>query len=716
MRRSAIAWSRASFTAGLSVLTEMQSAAQPAKPRSTSSSPATKSTTGPPSSRATSRRSVKSSPGRRRSWCFRPSGNAITRAPRDPSCSKRTPSTVLIASAGARLASSGTAPRTASIAAKSAATSTSRTASAIVSPTLVTVIRSWSPDSTKRTRLMRSGPTSASNVADASSVVNAVGRGSTPLISSRSRERILVSPSHRPSPENSPTLIEPSRAETVKNRSRLSMTRSEMSRPAEINAAGSMPDGRLVRARHDGCFRRRFECGTGAERVRRPLVSRQQVGRHGLEVAHALVRADRLADGEDADRGVASLDDVAQHVEVRVVRDAGLADAPDCRAHRRLRPVDRLALAEVELVARAAPRGGLLGAELDPLRVVGPLADVDDEPHRTSAVIEVCVHPGVALALSRETVVAPDQQRRLGVELDPVDRRQERHDRERVRDEVGDHADVRRRADQRLLLEDLDPYLFDAVEEVAQRPLLGEQHREQADLELEVVVVGGDDLDAPRCGVEEAPVLVGRRAQRLLDEDDVAQLVVALERRQVGSRRRRDVGDHVGARLELTLELLASRRAMAVPVEEVAVRAHLLLLDADPVARPRRVLLDDVGAEVEELLQREQVLVRLLSPLAEPDEDEVLLQVALLLRERVQASVLDRHRRLHGERLRALHLLGLERTRASALDEHGGADRLLVGDERQGQQGAHAEHAHVRGIDAAPGGVLDDDRFAAVEA
>ena len=126
-------------------------------------------------------------------------------------------------------------------------------------------------------------------------------------------------------------------------------------------------------------------------------------------------------------------------------------------------------------------------------------------------------------------------------------------------DEVGDHADVGRGPGERLLLEDLDPDLLDAVEEVAERPLLREQHRQQPDLELEVVVVRGHDLDAPRRGVEELSIVVGWRAQRLLDQDHVAQVVVALERGEVGRRGGGDVGDHVGARLELALQLFACR-------------------------------------------------------------------------------------------------------------------------------------------------------------
>ena len=123
-------------------------------------------------------------------------------------------------------------------------------------------------------------------------------------------------------------------------------------------------------------------------------------------------------------------------------------------------------------------------------------------------------------------------------------------------DEVCDDADIGRRAGQRLLLEDLDPDLLHVVQEVAQRALLGKQHREQAHLELEVVVVSGDDLDAAWGRLEELAVLVRRRAQRLLDQHHVAQVVVARKGGQVGRRRRRDVGDDVRARLELAFQLV----------------------------------------------------------------------------------------------------------------------------------------------------------------
>ena len=309
-----------------------------------------------------------------------------------------------------------------------------------------------------------------------------------------------------------------------------------------------------------------------------------------------------------------------------------------------------------------------------------------------------------------------DQQRRVLVEPDAVDGSEQGDDREGVGDEVGDDADVRRGARERLLLEDLDPDLLDRVQEVAQGPLLGEEHRQQPDLELEVVMVGGDDLDAAWRRVQELAVLVRRRAERLLDQDHVAQVVVARERRQVRGRGRGDVGDHVGAGLQLALELVVRGRAVAVPVEGVAVRAHLLLLHTQAIARAWRVLLDDVGAEVEELLERQQVLVRLLPPLPETDEDEILLQVSLLLGERMQARVLDRHRGLDREGLRPLHLLGLEAADAGPLREHGRADRLVVGDQRQRHQRLHAKRADVLRVDLRAGRrVVDHHRPLAVE-
>src|SRR5579859_4396906 len=123
---------------------------------------------------------------------------------------------------------------------------------------------------------------------------------------------------------------------------------------------------------------RRFKDRSRADRIARPFVASEQLRGQGFELAHALVGAYRLADRQDPDRGVTLLDHVPQHVEVRVVRDAGLANAPDRRPDRGLRAVDRLAAAEVEFVARAPAGGPALAAELDPFRVVRALAPIDD--------------------------------------------------------------------------------------------------------------------------------------------------------------------------------------------------------------------------------------------------------------------------------------------------------------------------------------------------
>src|SRR5260370_9914907 len=160
-------------------------------------------------------------------------------------------------------------------------------------------------------------------------------------------------------------------------------------------------------------------------------------------------------------------------------------------------------------------------------------------------------------------------------------------------------------------------------------------------------------------------------------------------------RRRGDVGDDVRAGFELALELVVGRRAGAVPVKRVAVAANLIFLAADALAAAGRVLLDVMGAEVEELLEREQVLVRLLSPLAEADENEVFLQVPFLFRERVEARVLDGDRGLQSKALRPLHLFGGEGTLAVAFREHRGADRLAIRAHRQGQERAHPECSRV---------------------
>src|SRR5437879_10519586 len=114
---------------------------------------------------------------------------------------------------------------------------------------------------------------------------------------------------------------------------------------------------------------------------------------------------------------MALLDDVPQHVEVRVVGHARLSDPRHRGSHGRLRAVDRLALAEVELVARAPPGRALLAAELDPLRVFGALADVDHEARLPGLVLEACVHPRVALPLPGQTFVLADEQDRKSTRL-----------------------------------------------------------------------------------------------------------------------------------------------------------------------------------------------------------------------------------------------------------------------------------------------------------
>src|SRR5207249_11818984 len=114
----------------------------------------------------------------------------------------------------------------------------------------------------------------------------------------------------------------------------------------------------------------RFEGRPGAHRVVGPVVARQQLGGESLEIAHALVGADRLANREDADRRVTLLDDVPEHVQVRVVGQSRLAYAANGPAHGGLRAVNRFIAAEVELVVRAAPGGGLFEATSTPSTVL----------------------------------------------------------------------------------------------------------------------------------------------------------------------------------------------------------------------------------------------------------------------------------------------------------------------------------------------------------
>src|SRR5260221_6128017 len=154
-----------------------------------------------------------------------------------------------------------------------------------------------------------------------------------------------------------------------------------------------------------------FEDGPRAHRVVGPLVPGEQLGGESLELAHALVGADRLANRENPDRRVTLLDDVPEHVEVRVVGHSRLAYATNGPAHGGLCAVDRLAAPEVELVARAAPGGAALPAEADPLRVLRALADVDYEAYRSPVVWERRVDARVALALAGEAFVLAEHHR-----------------------------------------------------------------------------------------------------------------------------------------------------------------------------------------------------------------------------------------------------------------------------------------------------------------
>jgi len=89
---------------------------------------------------------------------------------------------------------------------------------------------------------------------------------------------------------------------------------------------------------------------------------------------------------------------------------------------------------------------------------------------------------------------------------------------------------------------------------------------------------------------------------------------------------------------ELTLQLLVRRQRGGVPIEGVTLRAHFLLARRQSLASARQVLLHHVDSEVEELLQRLQVAVRFLAPLTKSNQDEILLQVPLFFRERVQRT------------------------------------------------------------------------------
>ena len=312
--------------------------------------------------------------------------------------------------------------------------------------------------------------------------------------------------------------------------------------------------------------------------------------------------------------------------------------------------------------------------------------------------------------------MAAHQQRLVVVELDAVDRREEGDDREGVGHQVGDDPDLGGGAGQRLGLQELDPDLLHAVQEGAQRPLLREEEVEEAHLELEVVVVGGDHLHAAGGAVEKPPVLVGSRPQGLLDHHDVAQVVVAGERRQVGRSRGGDVRDDVAARLELAPQLVACRCLRAVPVEVVPVLYHLQLALGQALPAAVGVSLDDVDPEVEELLEGEQVVVGLVAPLAEAEHDEVLLDVLLLLGQGVQPGVLDGDRCLGGETPGQLHLLVGEGPRLVALGEHRRADRLAAGQEGKREERAHSEGLGVGRVHEIAGpDVVDQQRLVVVQ-
>src|ERR1700682_4396778 len=129
------------------------------------------------------------------------------------------------------------------------------------------------------------------------------------------------------------------------------------------------------------------------------------------------------------------------------------------------------------------------------------------------------------------------------------------------------------------------------------------------------------------------------------------------------------------------------RRSLTVPIKGIAVSADFLILGPQAVTRAGRILLDDVCPEVEELLQREQVLIGLLAPLAEADEHEILLQGPLLFRKRMEARVLDGDRRLKRKALRPLHLFGGEAAAALTLRQDHGTDGVTIRNGRHGPEG-----------------------------
>ncbi len=139
----------------------------------------------------------------------------------------------------------------------------------------------------------------------------------------------------------------------------------------------------------------------------------------------------------------------------------------------------------------------------------------------------------------------------------------------------------------------------------------------------------------------------------------------------------------------------ATVRSSVQPKDEVSALPYLFLPRADASAGSGAVVFHDLRPEVEELFQRQQVLVSLLSPLAEPDQDEILLEVAPFLGQCMQPCTLDRDRSLQREALGALDLLLHEYVQMVPLGEHNRADRLAVRNQWQRHQRAAAPEVFV---------------------
>jgi len=99
------------------------------------------------------------------------------------------------------------------------------------------------------------------------------------------------------------------------------------------------------------------------------LPARDEFGGRLLDLLDAGIGAQSFSNGEDSDGRMPLFHDVPQHAEVRIVRHAGLSDRPSSRSESALRPVDGLALGEVELVKGAPAAHASFTAELDPFRV-----------------------------------------------------------------------------------------------------------------------------------------------------------------------------------------------------------------------------------------------------------------------------------------------------------------------------------------------------------